>query len=76
MLTAYNVCVELELQPLTGEEMQHKTANSEEGARLDIRVSGFWESLHESAFFKMRVFNPYALSNCRSSPAAVYTIKE
>ena len=53
--------MEPELQPLTGEEMQHKTANSEEGACLDIRVSGFWGSLHERAFIDMRVFNPYAL---------------
>ena len=30
--------------------MQHKTANVEEGARLDIRASGFWGSRHESAF--------------------------
>ena len=40
-ITAYNVRVELELHPLTREEMKHKTANSEEGARLDICVSGF-----------------------------------
>ena len=52
--------------------MQHKTANLEEGARLDIHVSVFWGSIHESAFFVVRVFNPYALSNHRSSPAAVY----
>ena len=46
----YNECVEPELQPLTGEKMQHKTANVEEGARLDIRASCFWGSRHESAF--------------------------
>ena len=52
--------------------MQHKTANVEEGACLDIRASGFWGSRHESAFFDVRVFNPYALSNHRPSPVAVY----
>ena len=74
MLTevCHNVCVEPELQPLTGEEMLHKTANVEEGARLDIRASGFWGSRHESAFFDVRVFNPYAPSNHRPTPAAVY----
>ena len=64
MLTevCHNVRVEPELQPLTGEEMQHKTANLEEGARLDIHVKSFRGSLHESAFFDVRVFNPYAFS--------------
>ena len=57
MPTAYNVRMEPELQPLTGEEMQHKTANSEEGAHLDTHFSGFWGSLHESAFFDVRVFS-------------------
>ena len=41
-------------------------------SRLDIRVSGFWGSIHESAFFDVRVFNPYTLSNHRPSSAAVY----
>ena len=64
MLTevCHNVRVEPELQPLTGEEMQHKTANMEEGVRLDIHVSGFWGNIYESAFFDVRVFNLYALS--------------
>ena len=74
MLTkvCHNVRVEPELQPLTGEEMQHKTANLKEGVHLDIRVSGFWGSIHESAVFDLRVFNPYTLSNHRPSSAAVY----
>ena len=38
MPTAYNVRVEPVLQPLTGEKMQHKSANSEEGACLDIHM--------------------------------------
>ena len=74
MLTevCHNVRVEPELQPLSGEQMKYKTANVEEGARLDVRANGFWGSLHQSAFFDVRVFNPYALSNRKSSPAATY----
>ena len=61
MLTevCHNVGVEPEVQPLAGVEMQHKTANLEKGVRLDIHVSVFWGSIHENAFFDVRVFNQY-----------------
>ena len=29
------------LQPLTGEQLSHATANREESARLDVRACGF-----------------------------------
>ncbi len=36
-----NVCTEPELQPLSGEALQGRSANCQEGARVDIRAEGF-----------------------------------
>ena len=60
------------LQPLTGERLTHLTSNTEDGARLDVRAQGFWGDRHQSAFFDVRVFNPLAPSNCRSSLTSTY----
>ena len=35
-------CVE-SLQPLSGESFQHRLANVEDGARLDVVANGFWK---------------------------------
>ena len=46
-----------------------------ENVRIRARafgVNGLWGSRHESAFFDVRVFNPYSPSNHRPTPAAVY----
>ena len=67
-----NVAVEPTLQPLSGERLAHLTSNTEDGARLDVRAQGFWGDRHQSAFFDVRVFNPLAPSNCRSSPTSTY----
>ena len=67
-----NVAVEPTLQPLTGERLTHLTSNTEDGARLDVRAQGFWGDRHQSAFFDVRVFNPLAPSNCRSSLTSTY----
>ena len=48
------------LQPVTEEQLTHRTANREEGARLDIVAQNFWGRDRQSAFFDVRVFNPYA----------------
>ena len=67
----HNVAVEPELQLLTGESLQLRTANSEVGARLDVSAQVFFGGeRHQHAFFDVRVFNPYAPSNCKST--AVY----
>ena len=49
----------------------HRTSNDEDGARLDVCAQGFWGN-RQSAFFYVRVFNPLAPSNCRSSLTATY----
>ena len=43
----HNVSVELELQPIDGESMSNTTANSSQGAHLDIAVNGFWGGCFE-----------------------------
>ena len=67
----HNVATEPTLQPLTGEQFSHRTSNDEDGARLDVCAQGFWGN-RQSAFFDVRVFNPLAPSNCRSSLTATY----
>ena len=52
------------IQPLSGESFSLHTANQDVGARLDIKASGFWGSQFEPTFFDVRIFNPYAPSNC------------
>ena len=43
MKEVYNdVEVEPKLQPLTGESLRHRTANTVHNARADIRMRGFW----------------------------------
>jgi len=62
----HDVCVEPFLQPLTGEQLSHATANREDSARLDVKACGFRGLQQKSAFYDVRVFNPYALS-CRGT---------
>ena len=46
------------------------TANTQEGARLDIAMNGFWGGRAERCFLDVRVFNPFASSNVNSVSAA------
>ena len=57
-----DVRVEPDLQELTTEELSGRTANTTDGARLDIAVNGFWGGRFERSFLDVRVFNPYAPS--------------
>ena len=56
----------------TGERLSHRTSNSEDGARLDVCAQGFWGDRHQCTFFDVRVFNPLAPSDCRSSLTSTY----
>ena len=58
----HNVATEPTLQPLSGETLSARSANSNDNARLDIRARGFWNN-HQDAFFDVRVFYPNAPSN-------------
>ena len=62
-----NVAIEPTLQPVTNEHFSHQSANTETGAHLDVRAQGFWGIHHQQAYFDIRVFNPLAASNRRST---------
>ena len=50
----HNVSAEPELQPLSGELLNHRTANTEDGARLDVKgAQGFWGDWRQCAFLCM-----------------------
>ena len=60
--TCHNVATEPPLQPLNGETLSARSANTDDNARLDIRARGFWNN-HQDVFFDVRVFYPNAPSN-------------
>jgi hypothetical protein len=65
-----NVVREPGLQKLEGEKFHYASANSEDEARSDIAVVGFWGRKLRRAFFDVTVFSTYARSNQphRNSP--------
>ena len=68
----HDVKTEPDPQPLSGEVMSHVTANTTEGARLDIALNGFWGSRYERTYLDVRVFNPLATSNSNPSISNCY----
>ena len=66
-----NVATEPPLQPLSGESMTACSANTDDGAHVDIRARGFW-NMSQDAFFDVRVFYPNASSNRSTDPSSVY----
>jgi len=66
------VCVEPELQPVTTNQLNGASANSQDGARLDVSANGVWGGRFQKTYFDVRVFNPLAPSNRNQAPAAVY----
>ena len=60
----HDVSKEPSLQPLSGESLSLRTCNRDDGARVDIKASGFWGGRFQSSFFDV---NPYAPSN-QSNP--------
>ena len=67
-----NVAIEPALQPLSGETFPLRSANMDDGARLDVKAQNFWDNSRSSAFFDVRVFNSHAPSNCKTTTAASY----
>ena len=64
--------VEPDLQPITNETLSAATANTSEGARLDIAMNGFWGGRFEKTFVDVRVFNPTVT---QQSPHATKNMK-
>ena len=46
-----DVATEPTLQPVSNEQFFHRSANTECGARLDVRAQGFWGVCHQQAYF-------------------------
>ena len=68
----HDVRIEPDLQPLTCEVMRSQSANTTDGARLDIAVNGFWGGRYERTFIDVRVFNPHAQSNRNTTISNCY----
>ena len=66
------MAVEPELQQLTGEKLHGASVNRDKGARVDVAADGFWGSAKERTFLDIRVFNPYAPANRRTSLSSTY----
>ena len=59
----HEVITEQDLQPLSTETFSLSSTNTQDGARLDTAVNGFWGGRYERTFCDVRVFNPHAPSN-------------
>ena len=68
----HEVSVEPDLQPITDETFQGASAIIQDGARLDVAMSGFWGDRHERTFCDVRVFNPHAPSNRNTNLTSCY----
>ena len=67
----HNVAIEPHVQPLNSEGFHHKSANTDENSRLDIRARVFW-NLGQDAYFDVRVLHPNAPSYCSMDLPAIY----
>ena len=70
-----DVQLEPQLQKLSGEQFEARTANKSEEARLDISARGFWCS-GQKALFDVRVFNPMAMRYRQMNLSKCYSINE
>ena len=70
------MCTEPDLQPVTPDLLIGATANSQDGARLDVSANGVWGGRYQKTYFDVRVFNPLAPSNRNQQPAAVFSKHE
>ena len=74
------VCPSVEIEPhlqlLSGETFQHRTANADDQARLDVKAIGFWGNRRQSAFFDVRVFNPFAQTYTNQTIQSAYRQNE
>ena len=71
----HNVGTHPILQPLSGEVLQRRSANCDDGARLDTVADNFWGN-EQRAFFDERVFHPMALSYCQTRLDSCYRSRE
>ena len=67
-----DVRVEPDLQPVTHNQLDGASANSQDGARLDLSANGVWGGRYEKTFFDVWIFSPIPPSNRGLIPAAAY----
>ena len=70
------MCIEPHLQPTTPDQLSGATANSQDGARLDISANGVWGGRFQKTYFDVQVFNPHVPSNKNQSPSTCYRMHE
>jgi hypothetical protein len=63
--------VEPLLQPLSGENFERKSANSEEEARSDIKCTNLWKKMR-TAWFDVKIVSPYSNSYKHLSTKQLY----
>ena len=61
-------------KPLSRELFRFRSANTEDGAHLDV-ANGFWER-GQNAYFDVKVFNPFAPTHCSVSLPQCYRCAE
>jgi hypothetical protein len=71
----HDVQCEPPLQPVTGESLFPKSANTADDARADIRAKSFWRN-QQNAYFDLRVFYPHASSYSSRSLSELYSTFE
>ena len=54
------VCIEPELQPVSPDQLNGISANSQDGASLDVSANGVWGGRFQKMYFDVQVFNPLA----------------
>ena len=57
---------------MTSDQLNGASANSQDGARLDVSANGVWGGRFQKTYFDVRVFNLFAPSNRNQAPAALY----
>jgi hypothetical protein len=67
--------VEPQLQELSGEVFEYKSANVEADARSDVKCCGFWTAKRQ-AFFDVKVVSPFARSYANLKPAQLFKMAE
>ena len=67
-----NISIEPHLQPLSEEHLFQATANSQDGARLDVAANRLWGGRYEQTYLDIRVFNPLAPPNWHCNPSSCY----
>ena len=68
----HGVGTEPHLQPVYDEQFTYRTANREDGARLDVVAENFWSRDRQRSFFDVRVFNPVAQTYQNTSLAQCF----